>query len=171
MKIAAISILGARYINPIGLTRCLAVSWCQVEWMQQGSPIVAAEVKTMPASWMIHGAFIFLGVASFLMSNGKWCWMSHLSSIITHHLSWVSVYTIIHIHTALWAEMSVLYRSLPEGNRLGSYLLICLQCGNIVPAILMIEGAHLRLMELRQSIWLILILGFTISQLASFLWS
>lgn len=73
-------------------------------------------------------------------------------------------------HTALWAELSSLYRALPESNRLGSYLLISLQAGNIVPAVLMIEGSHLRLLRLESCIWLILTFGFINAQLISYLW-
>ena len=90
-------------------------------------------------SWVAHAAFTALGVSSFLLSNG------------------------------LWAEMAALIRALPEGNHLGSYLLVALQGANIVPAIAMVESPRIRsLLRLEVAIWLLLICGFILAQLISF---
>ncbi len=59
--------------------------------------------------------------------------------------------------------------ALPEGNRLGSYLLLSLQVANVVPAAAMVRGPPL--LRLESVIWLLLLGGFAICQLMSFFWS
>jgi hypothetical protein len=92
---------------------------------------------------LLHGAFMLLGIPSFLMAN------------------------------ALWAEMAGLVKELPEGTHTGSYLLVSLQAANIVPALAMIESRRVHLsrrLSLEAAIWLQLVLGFVVCQAISLLW-